>query len=177
MNHPLITAALLAAICAPSWAINKCTLPDGKVAFQDAPCSGGKGVALTVRPASGDGTLISPAATSSATASEKPKTEAQRLQGLIDESQRDRRKRELVVRLVPDAQFAISRERAQCDQELKALQTKKMSANNNLAGATWETSISSEMTAIATRCDTRNRELRTDFDDLKKECQALGGCK
>lgn len=33
MNHPLITAALLAAICAPSWAINKCTGADGKVAL------------------------------------------------------------------------------------------------------------------------------------------------
>lgn len=54
MNRPLITAALLAAICAPSWAINKCTGADGKVAFQDAPCNGGKAEALTVRPAGGD---------------------------------------------------------------------------------------------------------------------------
>ncbi len=43
MNHPLITAALLAAICAPVWAINKCTGADGKVAFQDAPCTAGTG--------------------------------------------------------------------------------------------------------------------------------------
>ncbi len=61
MNHPLITAALLAAICAPSWAINKCTGADGKVAFQDAPCSSGKSEALTVRPANGDaGTFANP---------------------------------------------------------------------------------------------------------------------
>lgn len=27
------------AIAAPAWAINKCTGPDGKVSFQDAPCA------------------------------------------------------------------------------------------------------------------------------------------
>lgn len=35
----LIAAALLSALCAPAWAINKCTGADGKVAFQDAPCA------------------------------------------------------------------------------------------------------------------------------------------
>ena len=49
--YPLIIA-LLAALCAPAWAINKCTGADGKVAFQDAPCIG-KGEQLQVRPASG----------------------------------------------------------------------------------------------------------------------------
>lgn len=32
-----ITALMM--LCAPAWAINKCTGPDGKVAFQDAPCA------------------------------------------------------------------------------------------------------------------------------------------
>lgn len=40
MNHALITAAQLAALCSPAWAINKCTGPDGRVTFQDAPCTG-----------------------------------------------------------------------------------------------------------------------------------------
>ena len=46
----LLVATLLMA--APAWAVNKCTGPDGKVAFQDAPCTG-KGEKLDVRPASG----------------------------------------------------------------------------------------------------------------------------
>ncbi len=46
----VLMAALM--VCAPSWAVNKCTGPDGKVSFQDAPCSG-KGEALTVRPSGG----------------------------------------------------------------------------------------------------------------------------
>lgn len=34
------------------------------------------------------------------------------------------------------------------EQELAALRTKKMQANNNLAGATWEQSISTEMSVV-----------------------------
>ena len=47
-----LVAALLAA--APAWAINKCKGADGKVSFQDAPCTG-QGEKIEVRPASGDG--------------------------------------------------------------------------------------------------------------------------
>ena len=83
--------------------------------------------------------------------------------------------------LAPDIVEAIlSRyqvEREQCARDLKALQLKKQQANNNLAGATWEGSISGEMTALATTCDTRNRELREDAAALRTECRQLGGCK
>lgn len=52
MKHLFAAIALLAALCAPAWAINKCTGPDGKMTYQDAPCMAG-GVKLDVRPASG----------------------------------------------------------------------------------------------------------------------------
>jgi hypothetical protein len=39
MKISVLWLALLLAV-APAWAINKCTGPDGKVAFQDAPCVG-----------------------------------------------------------------------------------------------------------------------------------------
>jgi hypothetical protein len=177
MNKIMLCTVVLAALSSPAWAVNKCTGADGKVAFQDAPCAGGKSERLVVRPASGDGALIPQAPSSSLPSGEKPKTETQRLQGLIDESQRKRRIQELEVRQVPIAQGAIYEHRKACDDQLKALQIKKYAANNNLAGATWEGSISGEMTAIATRCDTRNRELKDDYDTLRKECQVLGGCK
>lgn len=166
----------LMMLCAPAWAINKCIGPDGKVVFQDSACSG-KGEKMNVRPATGDGNSFQPAASPAANTTDKQKTEAQRIETQISDSQRKRRRQELEMRLVPDAQGAINNQRAQCDSDLKALQDKKAHANNNLAGATWETSISSEMTAVATRCDTRNREVRDDLDTLRKECQALGGCK
>lgn len=57
----LLAAVLIAA--SPAWAVNKCTGPDGKVAFQDAPCAG-KGEKIVVRPASGLPGANAPAAPS-----------------------------------------------------------------------------------------------------------------
>lgn len=176
MFQTVFLTALLAALCAPAWAINKCTGADGRVVYQEAACAAGRAEQLVVRPASGFAVPV-PIEAAPTQLGGKPTTEAQRIEALIATSQRARRLQELEARLVPDAQWAIEAHRAQCDAQLKALQIKKYAANNNLAGATWESSISGEMTAIATRCDTRNRELKDDHDTLRKECQALGGCK
>lgn len=177
-------AAAIVLLCfaaSSAWAVNRCIGPDGKVVFQDAPCSG-KGEMIRVRPASGPSP--SPAqvqgtdSSSGGTSDEKrPLTEAQRIEQQIAASQKARRKQELEVRIVPDAEFAVAQHRMQCDQQIRDLQAKKATANNNLAGATWEGSISQEMTAIATRCDTRNRELREQADRFRAECQRLDGCR
>ena len=53
MKHALIAAALLAALCTPAWAVNKCTGPDGRVVYQDAPCAGtGTGGKIELHPGS-----------------------------------------------------------------------------------------------------------------------------
>ncbi|MEO7159057.1 MAG: hypothetical protein ABIX00_00840 [Polaromonas sp.] len=172
----LLIAAALSALCAPAWAVNKCTGPDGKVTYQDAPCTN-KGGAIEVRPASGHAPATPAPLAVGAQAAPKKQTEADRLNASTAASQRERRKADLDERLVPYANDAIYRQRAECDQQLSALKAQKLSAKNNLAGATWEGSISAEMTAVATRCDTHNRDLREEFSALKKECVALGGCK
>jgi hypothetical protein len=59
---PGVMAALV-ALCAPAWAINKCTGPDGRMVFQDAACEG-KGEKLAVRPASGESDAVQGAAPS-----------------------------------------------------------------------------------------------------------------
>lgn len=48
----LFTVLALAALAVPAGAVNKCKGADGKVEYQDAPCSG-KGEHIDVRPASG----------------------------------------------------------------------------------------------------------------------------
>lgn len=54
----LLASSIAVTAVSPAWAINKCTGPDGKVAFQDAPCTGsGKSETLNVKPASGRGSL------------------------------------------------------------------------------------------------------------------------
>jgi hypothetical protein len=35
----LVALVIATAAAAPAWAVNKCTEPDGKVSFQDAPCA------------------------------------------------------------------------------------------------------------------------------------------
>lgn len=52
VNLASVVALLVTLFAAPTWAVNRCTGPDGAVVFQDAPCAG-KGEALNVRPASG----------------------------------------------------------------------------------------------------------------------------
>ena len=58
-------------------------------------------------------------------------------------------------RLIREKEFEIAhlgelmaRRTGLMEQELAALRIKKMQANNNLAGATWEQSISTEMSVV-----------------------------
>lgn len=166
MNMKALALVAAALAVSPACAVNKCIGPDGRVAFQDAPCPG-KGEAVKVRSASGAAPALAP----------QSMTEAQRIEAKVKDSQDARRKAELEASFVPGAEAEIERNLAQCDREYRALQAKKGRANNNLAGATWEASISSEMTALATRCDTKNRDLRAEADRLRAECRQLGGCK
>lgn len=58
MNRLKVAGCLaLAALCVPAWAINKCTAPDGKVSYQEAPCGATQGAAelkVQTGPASSD---------------------------------------------------------------------------------------------------------------------------
>jgi hypothetical protein len=51
-----LTAVLAMALAASqsAWSINKCTGPDGKVSFQDSPCSSGKSEQVKVQSAPTD---------------------------------------------------------------------------------------------------------------------------
>lgn len=182
MNRSLITAAVLAALCTPVWAINKCTGPDGKVAFQDAPCAG-KGEALVVKPASGRGVAAAaqaaapaPGAPSPVPATQ-PMTEAQRIDAQVVASQRERHLRDIETLFVPQAVAAVDMHRRGCEQEQKDLAAGQYRYVQNLYGKTHAAQMASEMAAASARCDTRDRELKEQLEALKSECSALGGCR
>ena len=59
LKQALFTAGF-ALLCSQAWGINKCSGADGKVSFQDTPCTGA-GEAITVRPAAALGTTNSAA--------------------------------------------------------------------------------------------------------------------
>jgi hypothetical protein len=155
----------------PAWAVNKCTGPDGSVVFQDAPCAG-KGEALVVRPAAGARAPEAPAAVA-----KKPVSEAQRLEANIAASQKERRLRDLTQREVPGADAAIQQNLYDCKAEQARIERDQFAYVQNLYGKTHAAQRAAEMAAAATRCDTKDRDLRAKADSLKNECQALGGCK
>lgn len=173
MNHlkqtPCITVLLL-LLCTPAWAINKCTGPDGKVSFQDAPCQG-KGEVLEVKPASGKRDI--PATGDVYT----PTPEARRIDAQVVASQRERRRRDVETIEAPQAKAVLDQHRKGCEREQKDLASGQYKYVQNLYGKTHASQMASEMAAASTRCDTKERELKERLDALKDECAALNGCK
>ena len=167
MKRSFIAATLLATFFAPAWAINKCNVADGKVVFQDTPCAG-KGEQLTVRPASGTAP-VAPVAVPGAVRM----TEAQRLEELVSNSVRERRRRDLEQLFIPQAKAATEKHRAACADSQTRLEASKYAYKQNLYGKTHAAQIASEMAAAAAVCETKDRELKENLEALRKECSEL----
>lgn len=171
MRCGFVVFSLALAMSAPTWAINKCTMPNGKVAFQDAPCPG-QGETIEVKPASGRAPAPAPAASAAAAAPpSQPAAIPGKKEGPFGESVR--RKFDLELHLIGSARGQLNWHLQSCDQQQRDLAAKKGHARNNLAGATWEQSISAEMQAAATTCDTKARDLRARLESLEKELRDL----
>lgn len=84
----------------------------------------------------------------------------------------DNRKREIdyqIERLEQD----IARYQRDMDSELAELRNRKGHAGNNLAGATWEQSISQEMQAIPARYQTKISTAQARITSLREERKRL----
>lgn len=172
IKQAIVMCAL--ALAFPTWAINKCKGPDGKVVFQDAPCMG-QGEKIEVRPASGRAPKAAAAATTAdinaAPAPAAAAAPAKKKEGAFGASWQ--RRTYLENRGIPDAESAIHAHKRQCEQKQADLRSRQGSANNNLAGATYLQSLAAEMQAAATMCDVRSRELNAELDSMKKELREL----
>lgn len=180
------TAACL-ALAAPAWAINKCTGPDGKVSFQDAPCAGaGKGEKIEVRlSSSGIGTAAAaPAAATPASgasaaapaagAASAPATATAppaRKEGAFGETWR--RKTDLEQRLIREARGTLNAHQQRCTAEQRERAARRTQARTNTAVATSEQALASEMQAATAACEMRSRELQANVDALEKELKEL----
>lgn len=164
-----LCASTAIALCTPAFGVNKCTSPTGAVTFQDAPCAG-QGQQLTVRPASG----ATPAAGAASANGAKPQTEAQRLENLVQQSQRERRKWELENVALPQTQSALDGHRRACEKKQKELAASQYAYQQNLYGKTHAAQIAAEMAASASQCDMKDRELNKQLEVLTKECSDLG---
>ena len=115
-------ATLLLAMAAggPAWGVNKCTSPDGRVSYQDAPCIGGRSDAVDVQPAVSAGPGGNP-----------PSAEAARIERQVAASQRSRRALELRERLLPDAEAALRQHQVACEARQKDLVDQRAAAGQS----------------------------------------------
>lgn len=149
MKTSLVVIALTLS-ASSAQALYKCTGSKGEVTFQDAPCANAqKQQAMTVRAAPPD------AAASVAGGPE---------QRLLATMTRDRRIRELEFAIASLDADVVNRNR-QMNLELDELRNRKAYAKNNLAGATWEQSLSTEMQSVSAKYKTMNE---ADFERLKQ---------
>lgn len=163
-------AYALLTVTHPAFAINKCVGPDGKVSFQEHPCPG-RGGAIEVKPASGMPPPPAPVPVATPTSA----APAAKKEGVFGETYR--RKLDLESHLINSTRGELNGLLQSCDAQQRQLAAKKGQARNNLAGATWEQSISAEMQAAATTCDTKARDLRARLEGYEKELRELKATK
>lgn len=136
----------------------KCPDPSGVVKFQQMPCTlQGGGEAVTVKPIPASGIV-----------NLETSEESKRVQQVTHKMSRDRRLLE-IEREMGNLESRIDSDRSAMSNEMARLERKKSSAANNLAGATWEQSISEEMSAVAAKYDAMIRNSQSRIDQLRKE--------
>jgi hypothetical protein len=163
----LFVLCFLAAASSATAQVYKCPDSTGKLQFQQTPCVGSAGSKVEVRPASGpDPTkaAVSPAAAPGSGGEKKSFTDT-----LADE----RMQRERWVKL-NDAKLDADRQRVACEEQQRAMASRTASSNNNLAGATRNQAIASEMQAAATTCQNRVSGADRLVDRLQAECDRQG---
>jgi predicted RNase H-like nuclease (RuvC/YqgF family) len=157
-----LAAALLTVMTAPVIAVNKCVNDAGQVVYQTAPCPAtAKGSELTLQKAS------QPSVTSAVDAEE-----LKRIQQTAGKMERDRKLTE-IDREISRLEGQIVDHRSAMNDQIASLQRKKQSANNNLAGATWEQSISDEMSAVSQKYDALIRNDQSRIDVLRADAERL----
>jgi predicted RNase H-like nuclease (RuvC/YqgF family) len=158
----LIAIALL-TLASNTWAGSyySCTDANGKKSFQAMPC-GGQSESKKHEYESYE----PPAQQTSYSPSAKSPSE------LADDLFRDNKIRQL-DRDITKSERKLDQQTKSMQQELNALRSKKLRANNNMAGAQWETSISEEMNSVTTKYQTLLENERQNLSRLRDERAAL----
>ena len=158
----LLSVVLLSLTTWPAMAVNKCVNELGQVVYQNAPCPDAtKGSELTLQKAP---------PTTDATPADAG--ELKRIQQTASAMERERRLAE-IDREIKRLEDRIVGHRSAMDSEMASLRRKKQFASNNLAGATWEQSISDEMNAVAQKYDALIRNDQNQIDFLRKDAERL----
>jgi hypothetical protein len=154
----IVVCVLIALPVAPVWAVNKCVSQDGSISYQTAPCPTGAN-ATEIQRLPTNGPPSNPG-------------EVDRIKGFTEKSAKDRRLLE-IERAVTQSQDRIASYRQEMSDQIDALRSRKHAASNNLAGATWEQSISEEMSAISQQFNVLIRSEQDRIAGLRDEAKSL----
>lgn len=146
--------ALMLGFLVPAWAINKCTDANGKVSFQDAPCTG-QGEKIEVRPAVQEATPVPP-----------PPSIAK--EGAFGASWQ--RKHYLQSQAVPQARAAIERNQRECAaQPDVAAHAGPLRRGNLPSGSMFAQERGESDASSKAACNARTEELRRQLKSLEEE--------
>lgn len=154
----IIACLCLVSVSATAQQVNKCQI-DGKTVYQHAPCKAGATAnKLSIK--------------DDAPPKEVVEAQRERLFSYAKSVENDHQLNQL-NRDINTEESNIRRYQRSMDIEIDSLQNKKKQSRNNLAGATWEQSISSEMSAIAEKYQTKIKVSQDRLEHLRKEKASL----
>lgn len=158
---------LLVICCSANAQVYKCKGADGATSMQQTPCaSTAHGTKVDVKPSGGHAAVGAPTQkTDSSAAGQSYSEKASKLE-------KERRMRDLIYQ-----RGQWQQERARLDREMEqkltALRNTKGRANNNLAGATWEQSLSTEMVAITESYKIKTSAVDGNIADVNMQIETL----
>jgi uncharacterized protein (DUF305 family) len=162
MNVRLVFAVFVLSANAGAAEVYKC-VENGKTIFQGTPCAG-TGNKVTVKPA--NGTSVSTRQDTDQP-SKTAKPTVSKLKQNVEAMEIERRQRDIAYE-VRDLERDIDHYQSAMDRELGALDKKKVYAKNNLAGATWEQSISTEMQAVTSKYQSKIQVAQERITQLRR---------
>lgn len=159
MRTAIIATILCVATTTATAGVYRCER-NGKTVFSDKPC-GTAAEEIEVE-------TYTPSAEDAAHTKARRQETAEYL-----EAKEKERERTQLRRKIASLRGDIKGYEANMDAELAALRNKKKRANNNLAGATWEGSISEEMKAVTLRYQSKIDNARERIRGLEKRLEDL----
>ncbi len=153
LKKAVLILVLSCVSSAEATSIYKCIGESGRTEFSQAPCSDSAEHLIIDVPKIG---------TTGSTNARK----------VLDDIEKSNRLRE-INRETKKLEKGISNYQKEMDSEIRRLRDKKMYAANNLAGATWEESISTEMSAIVASIKTKIDAAREKIKSLNDEKEKM----
>lgn len=162
----LAIALIAAAAAAPvSAQVYKCKDAGGTTVYSAQPCAA-NAKPIDVRPASGASRQVAAPAVAAGAAGAADPVPANIQRSLVQRGN-DAAQRRILDDDITRKQREIAAMNAEHESQQAALRAKKGLARNNLAGATWEQSISDEMQAVAAAHSTRVGIAQRELEDMR----------